>query len=259
MSTFDLHTLGVVFGIAFAGGIIGLDRTAAGQFMISQPIVAAPIAGWLLGDSATGVMIGAVLELLWVLDMPVGTFVPADATLGAVSATAIAVLAGAGKPPLDLVGFSIVATTVTVPITMIVDRFARSRNSRLGEAVFGRDEEDAGSRLARTHLSGLFVFFLKSFLLYLVFIPAGLAAAALFNAAPQPLHAGMILFVKSLPLLSAAVVFGKLSRSVADRSFFLGFGAAVFLSLALQVNPLIIMLLVGAAVFVIGMRRVRPS
>jgi PTS system mannose-specific IIC component len=256
--TFDLHTLAVVFGIAVAGGIIGLDRTAAGQFMISQPIIAAPITGWLLGDSLTGMIIGSVLELLWVLDMPVGTFVPADATLGAVSATAIAVLAAGTKPPLDLVGFSIVATTVTIPITMVLDRFARARNSRLGEAASGLSGEHAGSSLTRIHLSGLFVFFFKSFVLYLVFIPAGLAAAGLFNEAPKPLHTAMILFVKVLPLLGAAVVFSKLSRSVANRSFFLGFGAAAVLSLALQVNPLIIILLIGAAVFLKSMRREGP-
>lgn len=259
MFAFDLPTIVIVFGIALAGGFIGLDRTAAGQFMISQPIVAAPIAGWLLGDSVTGVTIGAVLELLWVLDMPVGTFVPADATLGAVSATAIAALAGGGKAPMDLVGFSIIVTTITVPVTMIADRFIRSRNSRLAEDACARDGEDAAGRLTRAHLSGLFLFFLKSFVLYLVFIPSGLVAAALFNAAPEPVHGGMTLFVKLLPLLGIAVVFGKLSRSMADRPFFLGFGAAAVLSLTLQVNPLVIMLLTGTAVFLRGMRRERRS
>ena len=62
--------------------------------MISQPIVAGPLAGWLLGDIAAGMVIGGVLELIWVLDMPVGTFVPADATVGTMAATAIAVLGG---------------------------------------------------------------------------------------------------------------------------------------------------------------------
>ena len=62
MPIFDLHTLGVIASVAFAGGVIGLDRTAAGQFMISQPIVAGPFIGWLLGDTTVGLVIGACLN-----------------------------------------------------------------------------------------------------------------------------------------------------------------------------------------------------
>src|SRR5512144_793268 len=117
----DFHMVLAILGIALAGGVIGLDRTAAGQFMVSQPIVAGPLTGWLLGDTAAGVVVGAVLELIWLLDMPVGTFVPADATLGAVSATAIAALGSpAGAPPAAL-GFSLLLTPGIVPVTMLAD------------------------------------------------------------------------------------------------------------------------------------------
>ena len=95
MPIFDLHAVAIIFGVALVGGILGLDRTAAGQFMISQPIVAGPLTGWILGDMAAGLVIGAILELIWVLDMPVGAFVPADSTIGAVSATALTVLGSA--------------------------------------------------------------------------------------------------------------------------------------------------------------------
>ena len=101
MQMFDPHTVLAVLGIAIAGGIIGLDRTAAGQFMISQPIVAGPLTGWLLGDPTAGIVIGASMELVWLLDMPIGTFVPADATIGTISAAAAAALgspAGASLP-----------------------------------------------------------------------------------------------------------------------------------------------------------------
>ena len=92
MPVFDTHMVLAILFIAIVGGLIGLDRTAVGQFMVSQPIVAAPFTGWLLGDPAAGLVIGAALELIWVLDVPVGTFVPADSTISAVFATAVAAL-----------------------------------------------------------------------------------------------------------------------------------------------------------------------
>ncbi len=246
MPTFDLHTVGFIFAIAFAGGIIGLDRTALGQFMISQPIVAGPLTGWLLGDPGAGIIIGAVLELIWLLDMPVGTFVPADATIETVSAAAIAALAGAGNATLDLIGFSIVLTAAMVPITMMAEGFIRKRNSGLPDAAVAAPSEDPGCRLSRAHLSGLIVFFLKSFVLYLFFIPAGLLAVVVFVHLPEKAHTGMALFVKALPLIGTALVLRKLSASNLDVFFVVGFAAAAILSALIHGQPLIIILLVIA-------------
>jgi PTS system mannose-specific IIC component len=243
MMTVDVHMIAGVLGIAAAGGIIGLDRTAAGQFMISQPIVAGPVAGWLLGDAAAGLVIGAVLELIWVLDMPVGTFVPADATVGAVSATAVAVLGSKGGVPLDLIGFCILLTTAVAPVTMKVDGVVRTYNSRLADWAGG----GADRKLSRAHLSGLAVFFLKSFVLYLVFVPAGLLAAALFARLPRPLHSASALFVTLLPLLGTALVVRKLSIRILDRFFLAGFILAAVATLVFHAAAWLAVLFVAAA------------
>lgn len=244
---FDLHTMGLVLAIAFAGGVVGLDRTALGQIMISQPIVAGPLTGWMLGDAAAGVVIGGVLELIWVLDLPVGTFVPADATVGTMASTAIAVLGSSGKAGLDVIGFSILLTTAMVPATMMVDLYVRKRNSGLADAASSPECRDPARRLARSQALGLVFFFLKSFVLYLLLVPAGLAAVRLFSAMPGQVHTGMALFVKMLPLLGAALVLHKLSFSVLDGFFVLGFAGAALLTLFLGSHPLIIILcIVGA-------------
>ena len=244
MMIFDLHTLFSILAIALVGGVLGLDRTAAGQFMISQPIVAGPLIGWMLGDTTAGLVIGGVLELIWVLDMPVGTFVPADSTVGAVSATAIAVLGGGGRATPDLIGFGVLLTTAMVPVTMAVDGTIRKRNSRLADRAVAGPGEDAGKKLSRAHLTGLAVFFLKSFVLYLVFVPAGLVAVSLFVHMPGKAHDALALFVKLLPLLGAALVVRKLSIRNLDRFFLAGFVVAALLTLAVPLHPLIIILLV---------------
>jgi PTS system mannose-specific IIC component len=249
MPIFDAHTIAVIFGVAFAGGLLGLDRTAAGQFMVSQPIVAGPFIGWLLGDAAAGLVIGAVLELIWVLDMPVGTFVPADSTIGAISATAIAALCGRGSASLDLIGFSILLTTGMVPITMMVDVAVRKNNSRLIDAALSAPGDAVGKNLSRAHLAGLAVFFLKSFALYLVFVPVGLVAVSLFAALPEKAHTALALFVKLLPLLGIALVARKLSVRNLDRFFLAGFAVAALLAVVLHMRAPVIILLVITAGF----------
>ena len=249
MMTFDLHILLSIVGVAFVGGIIGLDRTAVGQIMISQPIVASPITGWMLGDVTAGLVIGAVLELIWVLDIPVGTFVPANSTIGAVSATAIAVLGSKGSAPLDKIGFSILLTSGMVPVTMMADTLVRKWNSRLAETAVAATGEDAGRKLAHAHLSGLLIFFLKSFVLYLVFLPVGLGAVFLFGRLPEKFHSAMTLFVKLLPLLGAAVVARKLSVRTFDRFLLTGFLTAAVFILLFHVPALVVTALVISAGF----------
>ncbi len=223
MASFDFHTTTQVLTAALLGGFIGLDRTALGQFMVSQPVVAGPLTGWVLGDPLTGLVIGGVLELVWVLDAPVGTFVPADSTVAAVSATAIAVIGGAGALRLPVAGFSLLLTTVTVPVTMFADHLMRQRNAKLPEfaaATAGVTE----SRVAAAHLAGLVAFFLKSFVLCLGLVPAGLVALSWFLRLPEVAHRAMALFVTLLPLLGVAAVARKLSMRTLDRYLLIGCG-----------------------------------
>jgi len=243
MPMFDSHMILTIVGIALVGGLIGLDRTAVGQFMISQPIVVGPLTGWMLGDPGAGVVIGAVLELIWVLDMPIGSFVPADATISTVSATAIAALGSPGGSSLPVIGFSILLTAAMVPATMKADVIIRHWNSRLADALVTGPGTDLGRALVRAHLSGLPVFFLKSFVLCLVFLPAGVAAVSAFNHMPEHVHRAMSLFVKLLPLVGAALVARKLSMRMIDLFFLGGFMIAALAGLLFHAPALIIILL----------------
>lgn len=61
-----------LFTVALLGAVIGLDVVSFPQAMISRPIVAATIAGLLLGDPAGGLLVGATLELIALETLPVG-------------------------------------------------------------------------------------------------------------------------------------------------------------------------------------------
>ncbi|MBI4538472.1 MAG: PTS sugar transporter subunit IIC [Gemmatimonadetes bacterium] len=57
---------------ALLGGLLGLDGTSFGQFMVSRPFVAATLAGALVGAPVYGAAVGAVLELFQLCVLPVG-------------------------------------------------------------------------------------------------------------------------------------------------------------------------------------------
>lgn len=248
MDLLDALTLQKVMLIAAIGGLLSLDRTALGQFMISEPIVAAPLMGWFLGDTAAGIVIGMVLEMIWVLDLPVGTFVPADSTIAAIAATAIAVLGSRGDHALPgVMGFSLLLTTGMAPVTMLGDRFIRNQNARLAVWALNAGETDTDRRLVTAHLAGLAAFFLKSFVLLLVLVPLGLGAVQMYNAMPGELHAAMALFVRLLLFLGAAIVIRKLSRDVVDRYVLFGAASSIIGTLVLHVHPSIAVIIAAAA------------
>ncbi len=259
MPMFDSHMILTIVGIALVGGFIGLDRTAAGQFMVSQPIVVGPLTGWMLGDPRAGIVIGVVLELIWVLDMPIGSFVPADATISTVSATAIAALGSPGDSSLPIIGFSILMTAAIAPATMMADDIVRHRNSRLADALVAGPGPDPGRELVRAHLSGLPVFFLKSFILYLVFLPAGVAAVSAFNCMPDHVHRALSLFVKLLPLVGVALVVRKLTMRTVDLFFIGGFVIAALAGMLFHVPALVIILLTMTGGWLGGKHRERRS
>ena len=66
------------FPISVLLGVLNLDVTAFGQFMVSRPIVVGPLVGWVMGQPGLGLEIGAIIELIWIGDVPVGAHLPPD-------------------------------------------------------------------------------------------------------------------------------------------------------------------------------------
>jgi PTS system mannose-specific IIC component len=58
--------------LALLGAVLGLDVVSFPQAMISRPLVAATLAGAVVGDPISGLLVGAVLELFALETLPVG-------------------------------------------------------------------------------------------------------------------------------------------------------------------------------------------
>lgn len=87
--------------VAVLGGVLALDGTSVGQFMVSRPLVAGAITGWALGDPATGILVGAVLELYLLVAFPTGgARFPEGGTATVVAVASGVGIAGPGTLPL---------------------------------------------------------------------------------------------------------------------------------------------------------------
>ncbi len=87
----------ILLTLVLFGGWAALDGTAAGQFMISRPIVSATLAGWLMGDANTGLLVGVILETLYVGDLPAGgARLPETGPASVVAAVTAVWIGGAG-------------------------------------------------------------------------------------------------------------------------------------------------------------------
>jgi PTS system mannose-specific IIC component len=194
--------------------ITGLDRVALVQAMISRPLVAAPLTGWLLGNPMTGLEVGMLLELLWLGRLPVGAAIPPDDTQVAVCATVL--VFGVG-PLVGLHGMPIVILAVLVAIPLgkvgqVFDRLARHCNDRLAIAGNQALADGRTGRLERFHLLGLASFALASLATALVIVGAG--SLILYQVAPLLVgavrEAGLSLQY-SLILVGAASLLGTIN------------------------------------------------
>jgi PTS system mannose-specific IIC component len=62
----------VVILLLLWGTLVGLDLVSVPQAMISRPLVAGTVAGWLAGDVHTGLRLGVLFELFALDVLPVG-------------------------------------------------------------------------------------------------------------------------------------------------------------------------------------------
>lgn len=154
--------------LALVGGFLTLDQTSFGQFMLARPLVSGVLAGWILGDPAAGILVGALLEVLFLPAFPVGgARFPEGGSAGVVGAAA-SVAAGAGPAGLAL-GVGLGAVWGLLGGWSV--SFLRRINERI--APEADDGEVQPSRIVAGHVTGLAMDFFRGAVLTALGIAAG--------------------------------------------------------------------------------------
>ncbi len=162
--------------ITLLGGVVAADTTASFQFLISSPLVACTAAGWILGDVHTGLLVGVLLQIPWMVELPIGGARFAHGNLGSLAAAASAIWLTRASGRADVSLWVSVAYGVLVAV---VGGYGIVLMRRLNRRLL-RKADDCASRadttcITRTNLAGTFHAFCLGLLVMGVF-----GAVALF-------------------------------------------------------------------------------
>lgn len=193
---------------AALGGICYLDRTAAFQVMLHRPLVVASLMGAVFGSFAAGAQVGAVLEILYIVRLPVGASIPPDDTGAAIFGGAAAAVASSSIG-LDAGSFTSILL-FSVPCAELgkyADRFVRRKNGRVAHFVMESVERGDSQAVEHGLLAGITLFVSTGVVLTVLFAALGVAVASLllphFGPASREQFSALL---PALPLLGAASV-----------------------------------------------------
>lgn len=200
--------------VSLAGGALCLDRVFP-QVMISRPVVAGPLTGWILGDPYTGLLCGAFIELIWIDRFPIGKYVPPNETMATVIATAAAVSAGAslGGASRELTVFALLAFLPLGYVGRRLDIWIITSNEVLARKAVGLAEKPDIRGIERQHMLALIRTFIFSAFFIFAAVMAGTGLLlAVFPLAPPFVHRGLTLSYFFIPLLGIAVALTTIKR-----------------------------------------------
>lgn len=186
-------------------GVISLDFTACGPFMVSQPLVCGPLFGWLMGQPVVGIIVGGIVQLLWMDLSPIGVGIPYDATATTLLATYWSALPGNGA--LSQVMLSL---AVAVPFGFLfrwLDQLARHVNTRLLHRIDRVPDKRLAWGLSVGILAGIVWSWARYTVLYGVVFAAGQWALRRLAYVPRltPLDQGLTMASILLPVAGMGV------------------------------------------------------
>jgi mannose/fructose/N-acetylgalactosamine-specific phosphotransferase system component IIC len=195
--------------LAVLGGLVALDGTSVGQFMVSRPFVAAALGGLVVGRPELGIGIGVLLEALHLAVLPVGAAKYPEGGPPAVAAGAV--FAASQTTAVATSGTVLVAVLLALGFEWIggwtVERL-RQFNVRLAGAP---PEGLSPGRLARRHGVGIAADFARGAVLTLLAVLAMDAVLSMvdFSGFPEIPLATLLRLAAVAGLASALRLFGR--------------------------------------------------
>ena len=219
--------------LVLLGALLGLDVVSFPQAMISRPIVAATLAGWVVGSPEQGVLAGAALELIALDTLPFGASrYPEWGSAAVVGGALCAMRPGGRAGALTLAVLGALATAWVGGGSMVLLRRVNAWLARRARA-----EVDAGSWAAvrALMLGGIGLDLLRgaaiTVLALVLFVPVMQAALGEWTLGQGVSRAAAVTMLASVAVAASWKVF---HGSKSARWLFAGGLAGGLLTLALR-------------------------
>lgn len=198
--------------ISFCGSLLCLDRVFI-QAMISRPVVIAPLIGLFFNNLYAGLIIGAIVELIWIDRLPLGTYIPPNDSIAAVMATSIAVIAGPrlGGTSTQLIALAVLLAIPCGALAKQMDVMIIHSNDSLSDKALEDAKDNNIAAIEKKNYLGLIRVFLSYavflFVAQMAFVPLVAWIYPKFN---QTLLTALSFTYYFLPLLGIAVAINML-------------------------------------------------
>ena len=190
--------------LVLLGGLLALDGTAVGQFMVSRPFIAGTLTGWALGDPFLGLLVGGLIELYFIPVFPVGG---SDFPEGG-PPTLVAVVAATGVPGAGGIALGVIVGLVWSRLAAFSIQLQRKTN---GWIVPDPSRAPVSTRrLLWAHLSCIGLDFCRGCLLTLM----GLVVARFLSGGVEGLWPLSTALTLGLLILGASLPAGAFIRSL---------------------------------------------
>lgn len=195
-----------IITLSFLAAIFELDVTAFGQIMISRPIIAGPVFGYILGDVISGFWVGVIVELLWINAIPMGTSIPQDVTVVSILTTIWGIKYLGGEKSAI-----VIAMALALPLGFLFKVFdvrLRYFNSKIARWIEEGIRTGKEKRISLGIYLGLLLFFIKAFVFYLILIyPGQVILKEIVAVLPDPVKSGLDFSWYLLPIAGFGIVF----------------------------------------------------
>ncbi len=184
-SAVSLSMVGIIVILSLTGAIILWDKLAIGEFGVSQPVVCCPLIGLLFGEFHIGLLLGGVLQLVWVSSLPLGGKEPLDNQGAGVVAITTYILAK--KIIVDVYQEQLIFITLLFAglasiIGQIFSQIMKKANNQLYIRI---NQKSSSSSIIATNFSGLLTSFLRGFTLTILFQVLLIIISPLLKLLPQ--------------------------------------------------------------------------
>lgn len=198
--------------------VFGLFDYQLGTLYGFRPIVVCPVVGLLLGNPATGLALGASLELLFLGSVSIGAYVPPDATSAGVLCTAYVILLGI--EPDVAIGLAMPIGTLVLAVGNLIQPIMNSLYTLAPK--FARQGED--KKIVAVHWACGLVSVPFNFVLIFCAVYFGSAAVAwIIDVVPSFILDGFSVAANILPVMGFAMLCRMIITKELVPFFFLGF------------------------------------
>lgn len=205
-------------------GAYGHIDWGIGTPYLNRPIILGPLVGLILGDLTTGIIIGGTLEVFFLGQMAIGSYIPPDAAVGGVLGTAFAINAGLGAER---------ALTMAIPIAIIATSFQNvlwsifSMTSKIADKYAAKGNEKGIAAIM--FMEGSLNVLLKFCLVFFPWLFGADKVTELLNSIPQVFIDGMTVAGSLMAAIGLAMLMRMIMSKKVAPYYFLGFLLAAYL------------------------------